>query len=265
MFTFSVEVNDGLLSTSLPVHLIKTTELKIKNSNQWQPLQTFVTIANQFIPKGRGIRFQGTIEDCNNAMQRLFFLGVNLDSLLTITVNDMGNYGCYSDCTDIMSAPLSTEANVILIKKRPLNSTTAFLLGSAIFFEIAMLFLLGALLLFFICKCMTTLHSEGKNSDDTTNNRTEQLFNDQNAKRGALPFQNAMNFIGSPTIDCRPTGHSLSTPISPSRTDSIFRQRSCSRVKSERSRGFKFPPSYESLGGKPNPSYIEMQKQRQSD
>lgn len=126
LFMFSVEVNDGLLSTTLPVHLIKTTELKIKNSNQWQPLQTFVIIANQFLSKGRGIRFQGTIEDCNNAMQHLFFLGDNLDSLLTITVNDMGNYGSYSDCTYIISVPLSTSANVILIKRRPLNSTTAF-------------------------------------------------------------------------------------------------------------------------------------------
>ncbi|KAI0514236.1 hypothetical protein KFK09_010271 [Dendrobium nobile] len=182
MVMFSVEVNDGLLSTTLPVHLIKTAEVKIKSSNQWQPLQTFVTIANQFVMRGKGIRFQGTIGDCNNAMQRLFFQGANLEALLTITVNDLGNYGCYLDCTDIMSFPLSVEATVILIKRRPLNSTTAFLLGSAIFFEIATLFLLGGLLLFFICKCMIALHIERKNDDNSQSLHKEELIKNHNEK-----------------------------------------------------------------------------------
>ncbi|XP_020592213.1 protein GAMETE EXPRESSED 2-like isoform X2 [Phalaenopsis equestris] len=210
---FSVEVNDGLLSTTLPVHLIKTSELKIKSSNQWQPLQTFVTIDNQFVIKGRGVRFQGTIRDCNNAMQRLFFQGTNLDALLTITVNDLGNYGCYLDCTDIISFPLSVEVSVSLLKRRPLTSTTAFLLGSAIFFEIATLFLLGSLLLFFIFKCMVALHTERNNGD----NPREELTENHNEKIDILPFQNAMNLNRTST-------RSLSTPLNFSRS-SKFRRR----------------------------------------
>lgn len=73
MVKFSLEVNDGVLSTSLPVHLIKTAELKSKNGNQWLPLQTYVTISKHFFLKGKGIRFQGTLWDCNSAMQQLFY------------------------------------------------------------------------------------------------------------------------------------------------------------------------------------------------
>lgn len=76
LVTFSVEVSDGLLVTNLPAHLINTTELKIRNSNQWQPLQTYVTISKHFMAKANGIRFQGTVNDCNSLMQQLFYQGV---------------------------------------------------------------------------------------------------------------------------------------------------------------------------------------------
>ncbi|ONK69698.1 uncharacterized protein A4U43_C05F25800 [Asparagus officinalis] len=156
----SLEVNDGVLSTSLPGHLIKTAELKTTSSSQWKPLQTFVTISNHFVLKGKGIRFQGTAGDCNNAMQQLFYHGAHQGAILTITVNDLGNYGCYLDCTDMTSLPFCTEVTVNLIKTRPIGSLTALLLGSAIILEIVMMLLLGGALLLFICKCMTALHRE---------------------------------------------------------------------------------------------------------
>lgn len=70
---FSLEVNDGLLVTSLPAELINTTELKLKNSYLWQPLQTYVTISKHFTVKANGIRFRGTVNDCNSIMQQLFY------------------------------------------------------------------------------------------------------------------------------------------------------------------------------------------------
>ncbi|PKA49801.1 Protein gamete expressed 2 [Apostasia shenzhenica] len=121
-----MEVNDGLLSTTLPGHLIKAAEVKMASSSQWEPLQTYVTIENQFILKGKGLRFRGSIEDCNIAMQRLFYQGINNDAMLVIRVNDLGNFGCYLDCTNRMSLPLSAEATVDIIKRRPLNSPFAF-------------------------------------------------------------------------------------------------------------------------------------------
>lgn len=69
----SMEVNEGTLSTTLPVNLVSTSELKIQGGNQWQPLQTFVTISNHFVLKGKGIRFRGTISDCNSAIQQLYY------------------------------------------------------------------------------------------------------------------------------------------------------------------------------------------------
>ena len=70
---FCVEVNSGFLSTKLPAELIHTTELKLRNSYQWQPLQTFVTISKHFMVKAKGIRFWGTIDDCNSIMQQLLY------------------------------------------------------------------------------------------------------------------------------------------------------------------------------------------------
>lgn len=70
---FSMEVNSGFLVTSLPADLINTTELKLKSSYQWQPLQTFVTISKHFMVKAKGIRFVGTVNDCNSAMQQLLY------------------------------------------------------------------------------------------------------------------------------------------------------------------------------------------------
>jgi hypothetical protein len=70
---FSLEVNDGLLVTSLPAELINATELKLKNSFLWQPLQTYVTISKHFTVKANGIRFRGTVNYCNSIMQQLFY------------------------------------------------------------------------------------------------------------------------------------------------------------------------------------------------
>lgn len=71
--TFSVEVSDGFLVTSLPAELINTTELKLKNIYLWQPLQTYVTISKHFTVKANGIRFRGTVNDCNNILKQLFY------------------------------------------------------------------------------------------------------------------------------------------------------------------------------------------------
>lgn len=73
MVIFSVEVNDGFLVTSLPSELINTTELKMKNSYQWQPLQTYVAISRHFMVKANGVRFRGTITACNAVMKQLFY------------------------------------------------------------------------------------------------------------------------------------------------------------------------------------------------
>lgn len=159
-FAFSTEVNEGTLSTRLPDHLIDTIEIKSTTNNQWQPLQTIVTISRHFFLKGKGFRFRGTIDDCNNAMQTLFYYGEHQNAILSITVNDLGNYGCYPDCKDMMSSSLFTEASVNLIRRKPIGSLTSLLLGSAIVLEIVAMLLLGGVLLVFICRCMNALYKE---------------------------------------------------------------------------------------------------------
>ncbi|CAL5413093.1 unnamed protein product [Camellia sinensis] len=157
---FSLEVNSGFFSTELPAELISTTELKLKNSYQWQPLQTFVTISQHFMVEAKGIRLRGTVNDCNSIMQQLLYNGEGYGAVLTVKINDMGNYGCYPDCAEKMSMPLIAEANINLMRKRPMKSLVAHFLGSAIVIEFILIFSLGVLLLYYTCKCAIVLVNE---------------------------------------------------------------------------------------------------------
>lgn len=71
LVTFSVEVTDGFLLANLPSELINSTELKLRNVFQWQPIQTYAAISKHVNVKARGIRFRGTIKQCNDLMQQL--------------------------------------------------------------------------------------------------------------------------------------------------------------------------------------------------
>ncbi|KAJ4826072.1 hypothetical protein Tsubulata_041704 [Turnera subulata] len=162
--TFSVEVDDGFLTTSLPAELISTTELKLMNSYRWQPLQTYVSISKHFVVKANGIRFRGTLNDCNSVMQQLSYHNEEHGAVLTVKLNDMGHYGCYSDCAEKISRPLSAEATVNLIYGGPLSSLAAHTLGSVIIIEFLVVFTLGMVLLFFTCKCAFLLVDERSRS-----------------------------------------------------------------------------------------------------
>ncbi|KAG8655509.1 hypothetical protein MANES_04G046000v8 [Manihot esculenta] len=181
---FSVEVNDGFLITSLPAELIDTTELKLINNYQWQPLQTYVTISKHFMVKAHGIRFRGTINDCNLVMQQLSYHGGENGAVLTLKVNDMGNYGCYSDCTDNISIPLHVKATVNLIRKRPMSSLAVHTLGSVVIIEFLMVLSFGVVLLFFTCKCAILLVNE-RSSFKFQNSKQSTLRNSQKESSSA--------------------------------------------------------------------------------
>ncbi|XP_010259486.1 PREDICTED: protein GAMETE EXPRESSED 2 isoform X2 [Nelumbo nucifera] len=215
LVTLSLEVNVGILVTSLPVHLINTTELKIKDSHQWQPLQNFVTISKHFLIKGKGIRFRGTIMDCNNVIQQLQYQGGEPGAVLTVTVNDMGNYGCCPDCAEGMSLPLFSEATVNLIRRRPMSSMVAHTMGEIIVVGFVVMFSLGVVLLIFICKCAIALVKERKRCNAR---KTELLKMEhfQNHTSNATSLDDATYF----TACC-------SSPFLLRSQNSNFRQRSC--------------------------------------
>ncbi|KAL8171421.1 hypothetical protein V2J09_023225 [Rumex salicifolius] len=123
----SIEVDSGALEATLPAELINTTELKLKKNRHWQPLQTYVSISKHFKVKAKGLRIHATLNDCNSVIQQLKFHGEEDDgALLTLSVNDLGNYGCNPDCSDNMSRPLFVEANIILLNRRPISSLAAY-------------------------------------------------------------------------------------------------------------------------------------------
>ncbi|KAH9765906.1 protein GAMETE EXPRESSED 2 [Citrus sinensis] len=178
LVTFSMEVNDGLLVTSLPAELINSTELKLKTSFQWEPLQTYVTISKHFTVKASGVRFRGTVNDCNSIMQQLFYQSGEGDDVLKVKLNDMGHYGCRPDCTEKISLPLFAEATVNLIRRRPMSSVLAHTLGAGVVIEFFMVFFLGVLLLFFTCKCAFLLVNE-RRSRGNSERSTAQIYQKQ--------------------------------------------------------------------------------------
>nr|XP_034581124.1 protein GAMETE EXPRESSED 2 isoform X2 [Setaria viridis] len=157
---FSLELCEGTLTLSLPASTIRTVELKTGGVNQWQPLQTYVNIDNHFVLKGTAIRFRGTVQDCNNAMQQLHYQGPSHGTTLSITVNDLGSYGCYPDCSKMMGTPLSAAKSVHLVKTKQKNSRIDPLLGSLIIAEILIMICLGVALLYFLFKCIKDLKVE---------------------------------------------------------------------------------------------------------
>lgn len=174
LLVLSSEVLEGTLVMTLPAGIVTTAELKTEGNNHWQSLQTYVTIANHFVLRGTGIRFRGSVLDCNNAMQQLFYQGPSHETTLSITVNDLGNYGCYPDCSEMMSTPLSTAKTVRLVKRKSMNSRRALLVGSAIAIEILTMLCLGGVLLYFLLKCMNALKGKQRDRIDNETRTPEQ-------------------------------------------------------------------------------------------
>ncbi|XP_037441475.1 protein GAMETE EXPRESSED 2-like isoform X3 [Triticum dicoccoides] len=161
LLVLSFEVFEGTLMMTLPASLVGRAELKTGGSNQWQSLQTYVAIAHHLVLRGTGIRLRLDVADCNSAMHQLFYQGgPSHATSLSITVNDLGNYGCYPDCSEMMSRPLQAEKTVQLSKRKAMNSTRAILTGSAIAIEILAMLCLGGVLLYFLVKCMCALRIE---------------------------------------------------------------------------------------------------------
>ncbi|CAL1366002.1 unnamed protein product [Linum trigynum] len=164
IFAFSVEVDVGYLETSLPAQLSLTTELKLHSSHMWQPLQTYVTISRHFLVRASGVRFRGTVNDCNNVLQQLSYNGGEQVALLTVKVNDMGHYGCSSaDCVERISVPMFAEATVSLVQGRPMGLLATHSIGIAVIVEFIIMCTLGAILLFFTCKCAFLLVHDRRN------------------------------------------------------------------------------------------------------
>ncbi|GJY30420.1 protein gamete expressed 2 isoform X1 [Tanacetum coccineum] len=192
---FSVEVSSGYFSAKLPANLISTTELKLKNRKQWQPLITFVQISSHFTVKAKGIRFLGTIDDCNMLLHRLTYFGGKQAGVIRVRVNDMGWYGRCPYCAENMSTPLITEATINLITRMPMNPVAAHSLGSVILIESLILSLLALILMFFTCKCVIVLLREKKKQVQSQDLQLAELKK-PNEQRPSTDSSENMNHLG---------------------------------------------------------------------
>ncbi|CAM8993172.1 unnamed protein product [Rhodiola kirilowii] len=182
---FSVEVSTGFLETKLPAELINTTELKLRKNYHWQPLLNFVTISEHFTVKAKGIRFRGMFSHCREIMQQLLYHGGAHAAILTLTINDLGNYGCHEDCVEKLSKPLFSDATIKLVRRKPMSSLAANTLGSAIICEFMAVSVLGSVLLFYTCKCAKALSNERSinlSPQTSSSGESQQLPGNNNRK-----------------------------------------------------------------------------------
>ncbi|KAH9683549.1 putative acylpyruvase FAHD1 [Citrus sinensis] len=130
--------------------------------------------------KANVVRFRGII------MQQLFYQSGEGHDVLKVKLNDMGHYGCRSDCTEKISLPLFAEATVNLISRRPMSSELAHTLGSGIVIEFFITFFVGVLLLFFTRKCALLLVNE-RRSRGNSEPSTAQSYQIQALPKSAVP------------------------------------------------------------------------------
>ncbi|XP_031396254.1 protein GAMETE EXPRESSED 2 isoform X2 [Punica granatum] len=194
LVAFSLEVSNGFIVTTLPAQLVNTTELKLKRIYQWQPLQTYVSISKHFMVQAVGVRFQGAINECNEVMQQLYYHGGDGGAVLTLKLNDLGNYGRFPECTEKLSQPLYAEASVNLIRRSPMSSLLAHSLGTAIIIELVVLLLLGVLLLFFTCKCAFLLVNERRKRRANATSGSSSIHNSRKYPSTTNSPENATYF-----------------------------------------------------------------------
>ncbi|KAJ6908539.1 hypothetical protein NC651_018821 [Populus alba x Populus x berolinensis] len=203
--TFSVEVDKGFLVTSLAAELLKTTELKLSVATNTDMFLSQDILWSELMESDSGGRL-------TNATGR------ESDAILTVKLNDMGHYGCSSDCTDKIAVPLYAEATVQLIRRRSMSSLLAHTLGSAILVEFLMVFSLGGILLFFTCKCAMHLANERRRIS-VKNSQLSSVQNSQKKSQNTDFSEDTTNF----TCCC-------SSPFLLSGQTSNFRQRSIGRL-----------------------------------
>ncbi|KAJ1289745.1 hypothetical protein BS78_02G187800 [Paspalum vaginatum] len=171
----SLEVLEGMLTVTLPTSIaIATVAMKPEGVSHWEKAQDYVTIANHYVLKGTSIRFHGNVQDCNNAMQQLRYQGASNKTILSITVNDLGHYGCYPDCSEMMSTPLSAAKTIRLVKKKHMNSRGSPLVGWLMAIEIMIMLWLGAILLYYLIKCIKALKHERRDRINNERRTPEQ-------------------------------------------------------------------------------------------
>ncbi|KAJ0594638.1 putative immunoglobulin-like, Filamin family [Helianthus annuus] len=194
---FSVEVSTGTFSAKLPAQLISTTELKLNRSKQWQPLVTFVQISKHFtVNKVQGIRFLGTINECNTLLHHLVYYG-DKHGVFRLRVNDMGWHGCYPNCFGMMSVPLMSEATVHLMTTIPLNPLVAHSLGSAVLIESIVVSSLAVILMVFTCKCVIILVREKKKQQaESLNLQLNELQNSHEKMSSSGSPDNVIQLTG---------------------------------------------------------------------
>ncbi|KAH7281701.1 hypothetical protein KP509_36G059100 [Ceratopteris richardii] len=110
-----LQVDEGMLSIIMPIDA--QDSLKYKQANgQWIPFNfTVLEMQQQFaLVAAQAITFRLSINDSNNALQTLKYQGTST-TILSIIVNDMGQWGCHSNCLNgSTSLPLSDSKRIIL-------------------------------------------------------------------------------------------------------------------------------------------------------
>ncbi|CAN8307332.1 unnamed protein product [Cochlearia groenlandica] len=186
---FSVEVTNGNLVANFPYKFISSSE--IKEMFQWQPIQNYATIYNHVNVKASAIRIIGNVQQYNDLMPQFRQQGGEKCALLTLKVNDMGDYGCYLEyCLERVSRSLHALARVYLIIENSFSSLETHVLGFLSVMESLVLFCIGMLLIVFTCKCVFLLRHERRTKQHDTMHDNDEVLNDVSTRTRNIRYIN---------------------------------------------------------------------------
>lgn len=116
----TVVADRGLVMMSMAGEVAVTASTH--NGTAWQPLPQLISPNVSLLLISSAIKFRASVPDCNRALSTLEYrsaapISPSVDEIarITVIVNDMGNYGCYNDCSTAEPVPLLAVSTIVIV------------------------------------------------------------------------------------------------------------------------------------------------------
>ncbi|KAI5074468.1 hypothetical protein GOP47_0010429 [Adiantum capillus-veneris] len=118
--SLTVGTDNGLVVMSIGGDVAVTASTN--NGTCWQPVSQLISANASLELIGSSIKLRASLSNCNSALSSLEYRSIsplsptmNEIAHITIIVNDMGNYGCFNDCSTTTSVPMLAVSTIVIV------------------------------------------------------------------------------------------------------------------------------------------------------
>ncbi|EFJ04876.1 hypothetical protein SELMODRAFT_431993 [Selaginella moellendorffii] len=129
----TLETSSGSLTILLPQSSVTSAEYRLENSYMWEPCLSAIISNGFFSVQAQAVRFRGTVAECNIALSTITYNGTVDGEVLTLIVNDMGNFGCSETCPSDFLHPLIAQKLIIIFIAIPRSAWWAYMKEARIY------------------------------------------------------------------------------------------------------------------------------------